>query len=101
MLSPVIPGFRAVAVRRNRTDVSSDTLESKLVKISDEIGPDLADALWRANSDDIELFEIVRRRYQPRWERAFRFFLGAINSGKLYVLRQNAARRGNQGRLSD
>jgi hypothetical protein len=63
-LSPRIPDFRAIAVRKNITRGNGYTLADLLEQIADEIGPDLNQALWDANADDMTLFEGVRQRYE-------------------------------------
>jgi hypothetical protein len=63
LLTPVIPEFRAIAMRKNVTKSDGPALNEKLEQIAKELGADLNQVLWEANADDIALFEEAGRLY--------------------------------------
>lgn len=63
LLEPLFPGFEAVFKRKNVTQSNAQTLQQRLERIAQELGPPLNDALWGANADDLALFESVREQY--------------------------------------
>jgi hypothetical protein len=63
LLAPLLPDFRAIAVRSNVTSAAPANLDQVLGEIDAELGPELTQQLREANADDLELFKMVSDSY--------------------------------------
>ncbi len=63
LVQPSMPEFRPIAVRRNFGPEEASHLEQRLDQIAQTLGDELTSALWAANSDDLALFETVKKIY--------------------------------------
>lgn len=63
LIKPHYETFEPVIIRKNVSRASSDTLEDKLAKIAEELGPELHAELMAANQADLALHAHVRGLY--------------------------------------
>jgi hypothetical protein len=58
------PNFNAVVVKMNATNADATNIASQLEEIRRELGESLYESLVQHNRDDLEIFEIVKQRYE-------------------------------------
>jgi hypothetical protein len=64
LLTPVFPLFRAIHVHSNVAKSREPTLEERLKRIRENLGADFYGELCALNSDDIAIYNILKRKFE-------------------------------------